>query len=89
MALHRLEQMNQALAQGNGVGIRQAYSEAANSLQVAKQSLTVELERRQTERFQTTQRPADHSGPEIDADPRGYEDIIPAYFRQLAEKEKK
>ena len=87
MALHRLEQMDQALAKGNGVGIRQAYSEAVNSLQAATKSLTTELALRKIERAQTTaQRPSDQSGTDIDADPRGYEDIIGAYFRQLAEK---
>ena len=86
MAIHRFDQANSALQKGNGIGLRQAFTEALKSLNAAQQNLTEQLDRRQVERNQELKGPRELAGPGAEADPRGYEDIIGAYFRQLAER---
>lgn len=86
MALYRLEQATEAMKRGDGVAIRAAYDETMRHLAAAQKSLGAQFDLRQAQQANNAQRQRELAGGEAGADPRGYEDIIGAYFRQLAEK---
>jgi hypothetical protein len=86
MAIQRLEQIKQAVRRGDGVGVRQAYSDAVRHLEATQKGLVEQVERRRAERAQAQGREREPGGRDAEADPRGYEEIIGAYFRQIAER---
>jgi hypothetical protein len=86
MALHRLEQATEAMKRGDGVAIRAAYDATMRHLAAAEKSLSEQFAKRQTQRAEALQRQRELGVGDGAVDPRGYEEIIGAYFRQLAEK---
>jgi hypothetical protein len=86
MALQRLEQVKQALRKGDGIGVRQAYSDAVRHLQATQKGIVEQIDRRRAEQAKALGRERELSGRDAEADPRGYEEIIGAYFRQIAER---
>jgi hypothetical protein len=86
MALLRLEQIKQAMRQGDGVGIRQAYSDAVRHLRATQKQLEEQVEYRRAERAKRLARPRELGGRDGELDPRGYEEMIGAYFRELAQQ---
>jgi hypothetical protein len=80
-----MTRLEAAAKQGYGAGIRQSYSRAMDALKDAQSTIRIEtgLRREQT-RLPEQMRKEIMSGLE-DGVPRGYEDLVGAYFRALAE----
>ncbi|MGD0094359.1 MAG: hypothetical protein ABSE73_31005, partial [Planctomycetota bacterium] len=84
MAIHRLGQAEQAMKKGDGVGLRQAYKEAVGNLKKSDAAVGAEIDRRRAEQAEDAKERV--AGPEASSDPKGYEEMIGAYFKKVAEQ---
>ena len=85
-ALANLEQLNEAMRGGQGVGIRKIFDAAVQNVNNAGVSVASAMEVRRKEQAELRKRREVDSGGRAESIPEGYEDIIKSYFQRLAEE---
>jgi hypothetical protein len=88
-SVQAMKRVEQSLAEQDGLGVRRAYSRAVDALQDAKQTVKAESSlMRERTKLPAWMRDEINTGLQ-DGAPRGYEEMVGEYFRQLAEGVKK
>lgn len=85
-ALERLEQIDLAIKNGDGVGIRRVFDAAVGYVDNAGDAVARAMELRQRDLAEEKKKRAMDTGGHAERIPEGYEDIARAYFKRLAEE---